>query len=303
MAWSVYKTSLYCALSIASCTVSNTTAVIEMDTSPRGFVLSYTLVGDPGGRHTAPIHSIVGRYRPRPDEHVFEFWNITTVENDHLIIPGLNPDGNGEIRIAFGTQFAARYMLIPMNRKLVVNPHNPLDYIQGGTLVTTRSINDVFAEVRVSVSILNAHQDQDMGVVTSLSAGSPTYDFSIAPGITDDFLPASVMQDLFSELQRRRIPSTPSYRAGSIYALSLTGDLNEDIIESLPTIQYHIHTDSGVIIQLYGRDYVGSRSTPFGRRLSLSAHATRGYFGQTTLSKIALFVDNHNRRIGFGEPF
>lgn len=71
-------------------------------------------------------------------------------------------------------------------------------------------------------------------------------------------------------------------------------------------IRYHVLTDSGtdVMIHLYGRDYVGPKSPEDNRRRLevISVPSTEFVLGRTTLSKIALFVDNRAKTIAIGEP-
>jgi|LauGreDrversion4_2_1035121.scaffolds.fasta_scaffold98721_2 hypothetical protein len=284
-------------------------SVIELDTSPLGFgfAFSYSIVGGNGLRMRAHICTDSNH---RGEEYSESMLNITTANNEAMIVPNFIGERSrilGIVSTGFGSRFATelanQWMMIPMHRQLILNPSNPSNFVYGGILGTTRSLSPDAFLVRVSVSILNVTQELLNLDVPSPVEG-PSTSFGISPGSRLDYIPSNQMRDLYFELQSRGIESyTTFHRDRSIAEISI-GDLSDEIIDTLPTIQYHVHCESGtsVIINLFGRDYVGPRS---GRRRLLNLKSfpvDRGVFGQPTLSKIALYIDNRNRTIGFGEP-
>ena len=286
--------------------VSN--AVIELDTTNAGFAFSYSVVGGSSGFEMAVLWTEFGHEEPVQDG----FWFITTLHNTSLIVRSLSDVNLGgrsyvaaNFESRFSTDFAHQWMMIPMHRQLVINPSNPNDFVKDGILSITRSLSDNMLSVRVSVSILNstqaAQQQVEMG---SLPVEAVIHDFQIAASRAADNVPPVILRELHDELERLSIPCRPIFVNGYIMMIELPENLTDAQIESFPTIQYRVHSDSGkdAVIQLYGPDYVFRRSEndSLGLRIYSDPHANG--FGLTTLSKIALFVDNVNRTIGFGEP-
>jgi hypothetical protein len=136
---------------------------------------------------------------------------------------------------------------------------------------------------------------------TLVTAQNHIFDFdSFSP---HDFVPASVVLGLYDDLRRRDIPCEPEFSGGTISSFVIRGDLSDEVIDTFPIIQFRIHTDSGndINIELDGRDYIGPLVAYGRRQLTLRAGRATA-FGVNTLSRIALFIDNRDRTIGFGEP-
>ena len=296
------------AFSVAA--VSST--VIQLDTHPEGYLgISYNLVGGSGDLPGwAPLIYTLDPELERTSRVVPGEVDITTVDNQHIIAQSFLRRAAGErepyIPIGFGSAFATlfgHYMLIPMHRQLVIAPANPGDFVQGGRLVTTASTSEDHPQVRVSVSLLNSSQEPGSLVPSASSiASTDIHEFSIVTAVPEDSIPASIIQALFDDLRRRQIRIHPGYGFdGTITSFDIIGDLSDEILDSLPIIQFRIHTDSGndIIIQLDGRDYIGPLDG--GIRELLYRAGDMHFFGSNTLSKIALYIDNRNR-IGFGEP-
>jgi hypothetical protein len=307
---------------LASLIAVVSSTVFELNTTSEGFVIPYIVVGSGSYQLlTIPIVTVydgfLAQYRARHST-VRREWMMRAVEGEHYIVDDLSTEGRNAIMATFdsifATQFARTYMMIPMHRQLVVNPSNPRDFVYGGQLETIRSTSDQHLRVRVSVAILDTEQDAQSHVAFNPPVSTPenVYDFSIATGFPEILVPESIMQALSDEIQRRGIVPVRISRRSFMFAssntisLDIPGDVTDDLIDSLPTIQFCIHTDSGnrLFIRMYGRDYVGSIVSGRRQLLVRSSSSTngRGFFGRTFVSKIALFVDNENRTIGFGEP-
>ena len=298
-------------LSLAIFVAAVSSTVIELETSPigNGFAFTYTFVGGNGDRLRAYIRTV-----PIPEEYSESMLNITTASNEAMIVPNFIGERSRALRIVgtgfgtrFATNFANQWIMIPMHRQLIINPLNPSDFVYGGILGTTRSLNNDELgppTVPVSVSILNMSQERNPDVPSSVEGQQ--IPFIIHSGLDLDIIPSIKMFAFINELESRGIQSFRTVRDdGSIGSIAI-GDLSDELIDTLPTIQYHVHCDSGtgVIINLFGRDYVGLR-TGLGRRRELrlsSSLSEGGLFGLPTLSNIALYIDNRNRTIGFGEP-
>ncbi len=307
---------LYFKLASFIAVVSST--VIELNTTSQGFVIPYR-VASSDQLLTIPIVTVYDGYSvlfPAGPSARREL-TLTTVDNDRVIVEDLSAAVSNAMIASFdstfATQIARTYMMIPMHRQLVVNPSNPRDFVYGGQLETIRSTSDRFLKVRVSVEILDSEQDAQTQVFNPpVSTPENVYDFTIATGFDEILVPELIMQALSDEIQRRGIVPVRVSRRSFMFAssntisLDIPGDVTDDLIDSLPTIQFCIHTDSGnrLFIRMYGRDYVGSIVSGRRQLLVRSSSTTngRGFFGRHFVSKIALFVDNENRTIGFGEP-
>jgi hypothetical protein len=305
---------LYFTIALFVAIVSST--VFELNTTSEGFVIPYRVVG--GGSNqlmTIPIVTVYDGYSVlQPSRHfVRNDWMLTTVDGDHYIVADLSTAGRRSIiatfNSSFATEFAQTYFMIPMHRQLVINPSNPEEFVYGGQMETFRSTSDQYLKVRVSVEVLNIRNDERRQTEVHPTT-SPIYDFAIATGFDDIFVPEPVLMDLRDAIQRRGIYLATRWSSSRrSITLEMSGDMSEEIIDSLPTIQFRIHNDSGndVMILLYGRDYIGPAALgDIGRRQLLvrSSSSTNGegLFGRSFVSKVALFVDNVNRIIGIGEP-
>jgi hypothetical protein len=283
--------------------------VIELNTDRNGEMrISYRVLGDAGGPYTAMLLQERDAAALQTFRRIDSGLNITSVDNEHVITPGVSyriPRINEMfIAIGFNSRFAAdvahQYMLIPKNRQLVINPPNPREFVYEGELVTTRSTSDDHLQVRVSVSFLNRPQGDSL---VPRSEPMQIHEFGLSFHSDKDFVPASILQALYDELHRRGIDCDRGRGGdGSLMGFHISGDLTDEVIDRFPIIQYRIHTDSGndVAIELDGKDYLGPLEGDTREVLLFSD----GDFclGFNTLSKIALFVDNRNRTIGFGEP-
>jgi hypothetical protein len=304
--------TLSAALSVAI--VSST--VIELNTNSDGlFVLSYRIVGDDSdATSSAPLMLLPRTFFNQVDQGVGGLLNITTIGNEEIITPSFLdiPEWHSSAVIPagfesiFATQFARTYLMIPMHRQFVIDPENPGDFVYGGFLATTRSTDENFAQVRVSVSVLNTTGDQtgEFVMPSAMLQSTQIYDFLINTVSPRDLVPPSIVRALYDDLERRQIPLSPVHNSdGLVRNFQIVGDLPDGVINTFPVIQYRIQIDSGAdaIIQVNAEDYVGP--LVHNRRDLLFRSEDRLLsLGLTTLSKIALFVDNGNRTIGFGEP-
>ena len=194
--------------------------------------------------------------------------------------------------------------MIPSHRQFVINPGNPQAFVYDGILATTGSTSEHIPQVLITVSIVDSAQEQEVEIEALSALSFQNYGLNTMD--LQDSVPTAVLRTLYFDLLGRQIPCVRIFGdIGFISELHIVGDLSDEILDTFPIIQYRIHTDSGndVVIRLDGRDYVG----PFDgriRKIQLRGdpQALTPSLGLTTLSKIALFVDNVNRTIGFGEP-
>ena len=302
---------VFSALSVAI--VSST--VIELNTHEDGFLMmSYTVAGETVGASSlavlihSPVENLEGLEQPAGG-----LLNFTTVDNQHIITSNFlhsHPESRTSMILArfgsvFATEFARSYMMIPKNRQFVIDPANPRDFVYEGFLATTTSTNDEFLQVQVSVSIMNTTRSaagEFVPLETMASTG--THDFALNTVVPEDSFPQSIIQILYDDLAQRGIPMD-AYRdieSFLVGTFEIIGDLSDEVIDTFPIIQYRIHCDGGqdATIQLTGRDYIG----PFdeGIRELLFRSGDGNSLGLNTLSHFALYVDNGNRTIGFGEP-
>lgn len=291
-----------------------TPMIFELNIHPVGyFVLNYNVVGRSGGPFTAPLIHMLAEDLGPVSVRDGEYLNITTVDNEHVITQSLLQPvpGTGEAIIpigfqsVFATDFAMTYMMIPSNRQLIINPRDPREFVYGGILTTTRSTSENYPQVQVSVSLLlNTTRALTGDFIPSETIESTAiHEFVIASVEEHDNVPESIIRALYDELERRGIPCDPGYGLdGSLRGIDIFGDLTDEVLETFPILQYRIHGDAGhdVIIQLDGRDYVGPSNDDL-RELTLRSGDINA-FGLNTLSRIALFIDNRDGTIGFGEP-
>ena len=301
---------VFSALSVAM--VSST--VIEMNIHEEGYwELSGRVAGDPGANVSSAllVHAPAEFLEMGPP--FGGYLNITTVDNEHIIAPNfirlhlesgapLIPAG---FRSVFATEFARSYMMIPKNRQFVIDPANPRDFVHEGFLATTTSTNDENLQVRVSVSIMRTTESQNGGFVPSATmASTEIHDFLLVTSVTGDSFPQSIIQVLYTDLYLHGIPVVALLDPidGLVKTFEIIGDLPDDVIDEFPIIEYRIHCDGGQdkMIQLHGHDYIGPL---FNDRRGLRFHSGDvNFLGLDTLSEFALYVDNGNRTIGFGEP-
>jgi hypothetical protein len=289
----------------------SSTGVLELNTSSDGFfLLHYRGAGGLSG--VAPIIHAPGEFLSHTGRPLHGLLNITTVANEHIITPSFvnyHTESGMSLILAgfqsvFATRFARTYMMIPANRQLVLNPFNPADFVLDRLLTITRSTSDEHLQVRVSVSILNttlAENGEYEPLATIESTG--VNDFALQTVTPEDSFPPSIIQALYNALRPRGLRIDPGFGFdGTIRSFDFIGDLSDEVLDSFPIIQYRIHAGAGpdTIIRLYGRDYVGPLE---GGIRELQFRSGDVYsLGLNTLSKVALYVDNLNRLIGFGEP-
>jgi hypothetical protein len=282
--------------------LSTSSTVIEIDLLDGQFVLPYTIVGGSGDRLTAPIQMHFYETEGAEEAAERDYWAISTIDDTTLIMPSLLMD-NGQLSL-FSNDVASHYMLIPSLRQLVINPSNPRDFVYGGFMKTTKSRRNEFPQVSVSMFIPDTEEEEDIEIVLPLSSSEARYEFAFDIRLEADYIPTKKMDALLSEIERRGIRCFPKYHPDDrIEEIEI--HMDEDI-ESLPTIQYRIQTDSGTdaAINIYGRDYVGP-VIESRRKLNFKTFpfwSMMGIFGQTTLSQSALFLDNRDKTIGFGSP-
>ena len=286
--------------------------VIELNTEPEGFLsIRYRFVGDPYGPYQALLLHDAIPERGRLDGSDLI---LNTVDDEQITCPSLLYYIPGTLLLCiatgfnsvFATHFATTYMMIPSNRQLIINPANPRDFVNNGILPTARSTSEHIPQVGVSVSLLNTTpRAQDGAIIPSeIIESTETYDFVVATAKREDYVPQSIIVALHDDLERRGIPCDPDYGTdGTMTGIDIFGDLTDETIDTFPIIQYRIHGEAGedILIQLVGRDYVGPLDDDLREVRLRSGDALNG-FGLNTLSKVALFIDNRNRTIGFGDP-
>ena len=285
--------------------------VIELNTNQEGhFLISLRVVGASGVPLIVPLIHPLGEGLGERRRYNGEYLNITTANTESLITQNLlsgipaRPEDFIPIgfRSVFATDFARTYMMIPMHRQLVINPENPRTFVYESMLALTRSASDEYPQVRVSVSILNTAQGDTFVPSASVDAAE-IHEYLLATVDLGDFVPSSIIRALCDEIRRRQISYDPVYGFdGTIRGFDIIGDLSDEVIDTLPIVQYRIHTDSGnyVNIALDGRDYIGPLDGGIRELLLFSGDVYA--FGLNTLSKVALYIDNSNKTIGFGEP-
>jgi hypothetical protein len=285
------------------CLVSSVSSfvIIELDDN---FMVPYTIVGGSGERFFWQVNADFPRrelFLVGPSQVQR---NISHYGQGTMLIPDYYRHYSLVSSFAGLGWFGNRYMLIQQNRQLIVNPPNPRDFVYGGVLTTTRSLNDSHPRLRVSVSIVDVASQDSILDSRSLEGTTPSHEFTLCTWRDADSVPSSIMMALLQELERLEIQSFPlENRDGSIAMIWIVA--TDEVLDSLPTIRYHIHTDSGngILIQLYGRDYVGPVGRDNRRQVLLeSVNGGQELFGQATLSKVALFIDPTDKIIGFGEP-
>jgi hypothetical protein len=291
--------------------VGVSSTVLDFNAASEGFVVSYTIMGESTERLTLPINIDFddGSRVWESGQDIYEYWNLTTIDNAGLIVASLLTPGESgpEFVSVFTNDFVTHCILIPIHGQLVINPDNPEGFVRDGIWVRTRSTNDDFPQVSLSVSLVPNTLATQGPTADGMIVSSQNFDYRINPTFKYDVVPSVLMMDLFNEFQRLGIDTTPTYlRDGRILCLAIDGNVTNEIIDSLPAIRYHVHTDSGtdVMIHLYGRDYVGPISPEDNRRrLEVISVPNTGFvLGRTTLSNIALSVDNRDKTIAIGEP-
>ena len=310
-------------LSFAITVAAVSSAVIPLDIHPDGFFqISYILMGNESDAGVAQLILPRTAGVELPSHEVSGYMNISTVDNQYMIAPSFLRRFTGSavshipmgFRSAFARNFVSTYLLIPKHGQFVINPISPEDFVFGRELVTTTSTSALQPQVRVSVSILNSTQGGTFVPMEASLSSTGIIEFVLATNThsRSDSVPSSIVDALYNELRRGEIPLNALFwPTNTLKSFDIIGNLTDDILDTLPIIQYLIHTDSGndVVIQLGGRDYVG----PFDGRMRMvfienpdedpnDDFQVFRAIGLNTLSKIALYIDNRNRTIGFGEP-
>jgi hypothetical protein len=293
-----------------------TTTDFTATASQTTFTVNYTVVGISGVQFTAPL--IVGGHPTFPTSGARLIF--TSVDDEHILTPAhllYGVPGTNEACIyagfgtAFATQFASSYMIIPTNLQLILDPENPQDYVYGGSLTTTTSTSDESLQVRLSVSMLNTTRNQVGEVVPSaLLHSTEAENFLIGNPATEDYIPSSIIRALYDEIRQRQVRCDPGHDIDhNLVTFEIIGEFTDEVLDTFPIIDYQIQTDSGnaISIKLYGSDYFGPSyqdgpSHENKRELLLYSGLRGNSVGLNTLSKVALFVDNRNRTIGFGDP-